>query len=72
MTREDLENYPRAFITPAIAAVVTGQDPQTIRLQARQRPDLLGYPVNVCKTRVRIPKVPFMEYWFGSPEGNAT
>ena len=71
MTRQEIEAYPKAYITPAIAASVTGQDPATIRLQARERPELLGYPANVCGTRVRIPKEPFIAFWFGRGERSA-
>lgn len=66
MTRAELEAYPKNFLTPAVAAQVTGQDPHTIRLLARERPHLLGYPVMVSGTRTRIPKQPFIEAWFGT------
>jgi hypothetical protein len=68
MTLDELKAYPKPYITPEIAAKITGQDAHTIRLQARQRPELLGYPVNVCGTRTRIPKWSFIQFWFGESE----
>ena len=57
MELQDLVRMPEQFITPAIAAKVTGQDPQELRLQARERPELLGYPVSVCGTRTKNSKM---------------
>ena len=65
MTKEELTAYPKEYFTAKIISEVTGQDPHTIRLQARRKPELLGFPVSVCGTRTRIPKEPFINYWFG-------
>lgn len=50
------------FITPAEAAKAIGCDPNLIRLQAKQRPELLGFPVCVVGSRVKIPRVPFIKF----------
>jgi len=65
---EELIANPKPFITPAIAAKVTGQNPHSIRLMARQKPELLGYPVSVCGNRTLIPKWSFIKFWFGIDE----
>jgi hypothetical protein len=52
----------RVTIPPAVAAPAIGFDPQYIRDVARANPDALGFPVIVIKHRVKIPRVPFLEY----------
>lgn len=52
----------RDFLTPAEAAAALGCDPQALRVQARQDPSKLGFPVIVIKTRTKIPRRPFLEY----------
>jgi hypothetical protein len=37
-------------------------DPQSIREAARQRPDLLGFPVIVYGRKVKIPRKPFIKF----------
>jgi hypothetical protein len=41
-------------------APVLGANPATIHLQATDRPELLGFPVIVMGSRVKIPKRPFL------------
>lgn len=55
-----------AFITPAVAASVIGCDPNNIRLTAQQRPELLGFPVCVVGRRVKIPRLPFIQFVEGT------
>jgi len=52
----------REFFTPQEVSFVLGSDPQTIRLQARLRPELLNFPVIVMGNRVKIPRIPFLRY----------
>ena len=47
MTLKDIEQMERTVLTPAIVAEYLQCDQQTLRLQARLRPDLLGFPV-IC------------------------
>lgn len=68
MTIEDIKEMDSAIITPAVAASVIGCDPQLIRLQARERPELLGFPVVVVGTRTKIPRLPFIKYMEGLQE----
>lgn len=65
MTLKELREMTCEIITPAIAADVIGCDPHQIRLQARYRPDLLGFPVIVCGTRTKIPRMAFIRYMEG-------
>ena len=65
----EIRDYPRAWIPPSLAAKVTGQDPHFIRLQARDDPAAMGYPVQVCGSRTRIPKESFLRFWLGETNG---
>lgn len=65
MTLDELKAYPKPYLTPEQVARIIHGDAHAIRLQARSRPELLGFPVTVCGTRTKIPKQPFIEYWFG-------
>ena len=65
MTLSDIEALDRSVLTPAIVAEYLGCDQQTLRLQARLRPDLLGFPVVCVGTRVKIPKEPFLAFCRG-------
>lgn len=61
-TLQDLIGSEKEFFTPADVEGVLGCDQQTIRLQARQRRDLLGFPVIVMGNRTKIPKIPFLRF----------
>lgn len=50
----------KEFFTPQDVSFVLKSDPQTIRLCARQRPELLGFPVVLIGNRVKIPRIPFL------------
>lgn len=44
MTLDDIKSMDREMLTPAIVGKIIGCDPYYISLQARQRPELLGFP----------------------------
>lgn len=52
----------REFFTAAEVCGVLGADPNTIRFTARQRPELLGFPVIIAGNRVKIPRIPFLRF----------
>ena len=52
----------REFYNIAEVCGVLHADPQTLRLTARQRPELLGFPVIITGNRVKIPRLPFLRY----------
>ena len=60
MTLEELRASDKVFLTPADVAPVLGCDPHSIRVAAHQRPELLGFPVIVIGSRVKIPRIPFL------------
>ena len=62
MTLDELEALPVEVLTPAQVAPVLHLDQDTIRGQARDCPELLGFPVIVAKSRVKIPKAPLVRF----------
>lgn len=62
LTLADIEAMPQECLTPAQVAPFFGTNPQAIREQARRAPELLGFPVVCLGTRVKIPKVGFIDY----------
>lgn len=65
MTLADIEQMEALTLTPAQAAAVLNIDPQSLRLQARHRPELLGFPVICIGSRVKIPREPFLRFLRG-------
>ena len=61
-TLDEIEAVPGEVLTPTQVAGVLGADPVTLRLQARERPELLGFPTICVGTRVKIPKRPFLRF----------
>lgn len=59
---ELVQKADREFYTPTEVSGVLKMDPQTVRIAARQRPELLGFPVILTGTRVRIPRIPFLRF----------
>ena len=54
MTIQEMQKSEKAFLLAT--------DPHSIRVAAKERPDLLGFPVTVMGKSVLIPRIPFMEY----------
>lgn len=67
-TLEEIEALECEILTCAQIAPLLGACPQTLRLQATQRPELLGFPVIVAGNRVKIPKRPFIKFMKGETE----
>lgn len=65
MTLAEIEAMDREVLTPTIVASVLNCDPNQLRLQARQRPELLGFPAICIGSRVKIPKAAFLAYCRG-------
>lgn len=62
MTISEMQKLSKAFLNAADIAPVLNCDPQCIRAQAHIDPSKLGYPVIVTGRRIRIPRIPFLEY----------
>ena len=61
-TLEDLINMDKHFLTPADICGVLGSNPQTIRVTAHQRPDLIGFEFTFVGNRMKIPRIPFLRF----------
>ena len=68
-TLQDIEAIPREFLLISEIAPLLGADPQTIRCQAQEDPTKLGFPVVVIKSRVKVPKRPFIQFMTEIKEG---
>ena len=62
MTLADIQQSKDLMLTPAEVAEVLGVDPQSIRVQAKQNPALLGFNVVVIGSRTLIPRIPFLKF----------
>lgn len=62
LTLNDLIESQKAFFTPGDVSGVLGSNPQTIRVTARQRPDLIGFEFTFVGNRMKIPKIPFLRF----------
>lgn len=67
-TLEDLREIDKPFLTPEDISGVLGSNPQTIRVTAHQRPDLIGYPFTFAGNRMKIPRIPFLRFVEGRNE----
>lgn len=63
MTLDKIRNSTKEVLTPADIAEVLGCDAQDIRIQARTAPEKLGFPVVVVKSRIKVPKIPFLKFF---------
>ena len=54
------------FYSPADIADYLGTDPNTIRIQAHENAKMLGFPVIVLGSRVKIPKEGFIRFCKGA------
>lgn len=61
-TLEEIEALPCEVLTCAQVAPVLRASPETIHIQAMERPELLGFPVICAGRRVKIPKRPFVKF----------
>ena len=65
MTFQDIVNVRGEVLSATQVGAYLHTNPQAIREQARECPELLGFPVIVVGTRVIIPKAGFIAYITG-------
>ncbi len=70
MTLQELEAIKEETLTPAQVGPIIGFNPQSIRIQAHENPELLGFPVICTRKRVRIPKQAFLAFMRGKQNSN--
>ena len=62
MTLEDMIQSNKPFITPQDVADVLQCSAQLIRIQARDNPEALGFPVIRIGSRTKIPRKAFIQF----------
>lgn len=62
MTIEEIKKTDKMFLTPSDISGVLGSNPQTIRVTARQRPDLIGFEFTFAGNRMKIARIPFLRF----------
>ena len=62
MTIDDLRNSTKDFLSPTEVGKIPHSDPQSIRVTARQRPELIGYPLTFSGNRMKIPRIGFLSW----------
>lgn len=61
-TLSEIMESEKPFLTPDDISGVLGSHPQTIRVTARQRPDLIGFEFTFSGNRMKIPRIPFLRF----------
>jgi hypothetical protein len=61
-TIDDIRNSDKMFLSPGDICGILGSNPQTIRVTARQCPDLIGFPFTFTGNRMKIPRIPFLQF----------
>jgi len=59
---EKIKGMDKLFVTAAEIAPILECNPNDLRGQAQDRPDLLGFPVTVYGSRVKFPRQPFIQF----------
>ena len=62
MTLEDMIRLEKPFVTPQDVADVLQCSAQIIRIQARDNPEALGFPVIRIGSRTKIPRKAFIQF----------
>jgi hypothetical protein len=65
LTLEEIKALDTEVLTCAQVAPLLQADPNTIRGQAQDRPEMLGFPVIVAGRRVKIPRAAFIKFMRG-------
>lgn len=62
MTMAEIKGSDKALLLAKDVAPILGCDPHSIRIQAREYPEQLGFPVVVIGNRTLIPRKPFLRF----------
>ena len=66
MTLSDIAELDKEVLTCKDVAPILGYGEYQIHQQAKERPELLGFPVIVIGNRVKIPKGAFIAFMNGT------
>jgi hypothetical protein len=62
MTLAEIKASEKTMLVPEEVRTVLGCDAHSIRLQAREYPEQMGFPVVVIGNRTLIPRKPFLAF----------
>lgn len=62
MTVAEVRASDAVYLTPEQIAPILQCNAQSIRLAAREYPELLGFPVIKLGNRTKIPRIPFLQF----------
>lgn len=62
MSIQEIVSSEKVFLTVADIAPILHCDPQCIRRQAKEDPEVLGFPILQIGSRIRIPRIPFLKF----------
>ena len=61
-TLDDIQNEHKAFLTPNDICGILGSNAHTIRITARQQPELIGFEFTFVGNRMKIPRISFLRF----------
>lgn len=61
-TVAELQACDKPFLSPDDVSGVLGSNPHSIRVMARQQPDMVGFPFTFVGNRMKIPRIPFLRF----------
>lgn len=62
MTMQELKKLDQPFVLSSQVAEIIGTSAQAIRVQARDNPDALGFPVTRIGSKTYIPRLAFIKF----------
>jgi len=65
MTLDEIRRTDKLFLTPDDISEVLGSDKHTIIVSARNQPELTRYPFTFIGTRMKIPRIGFLNWYTG-------
>lgn len=65
LTMDEIRRSDKDLLTPQDISGVLRADPQTIRLSAREHPELVGYPFTFHGNAMKIPRSGFINWFDG-------
>ena len=63
LTLDDIAAMDKPYLSPDDISGVLRANPHTIRVTARQRPDLIGFEFTFIGNRMKIPRIPFLRFF---------
>lgn len=65
MTLDEIRNLDREYLLPREVASILGCKPYAINVWAKQNPKGLGFPTCVIGSRVKVPRLAFIQWLTG-------